>query len=183
MDAPTPVTGRARHLLDQVGAGLSSFALVALVLVALATIVVPLIIRATPYTVLTGSMQPSIPPGSLVVSRPVDVGTIEIGDVVTYQLTSNQPEVVTHRVVGLGFGSSGERALVTRGDANTVDDDPVRAVQVRGVVAYHLPYLGHVNTWVGMNRPGWLLEGVAGLLIAYGLVLVVSGAKDRVRSR
>ena len=68
---------------------------------------------------------------------------------------------MTHRVVGVGFGSEGERLFVTRGDANDVDDEPVRAVQVRGVVAYSVPYLGHLNTWVGMNRPGWLLKAVA----------------------
>ena len=177
---PTPEP-RARRVLDQVAAALSSFALVSLVLVALAMIVVPLALHATPFTVLTGSMQPTLPPGSLVVSRTVDVDTIEIGDVVTYQLESNRPEVVTHRVVGVGFGSSGERLLVTRGDANTVDDAPVREVQVRGVLAYHVPYLGHLNTWVGINRPGWLLKGVAGLLIGYGLVLVTGGVRDRLR--
>jgi signal peptidase len=172
-----------RRVLDQVGAAVSSFLLVGLVLVALAMIVLPLALGATPYTVLTGSMQPTLPPGSLVVSRSVDVDTIDIGDVVTYQVASNRPEVVTHRVVGVGFGSTGERVLVTRGDANTVDDEPVHGVQVRGVVAYHLPYLGHLNTWVGLNRPGWLLTAVAGLLIGYGVVLVAGGAREALRRR
>ncbi len=147
MDTATAPEARTPRLLDHVWSGFSSFALVAIVLVALGMIVVPLAIGATPFTVLTGSMEPSMPPGSLVVTRPVDPDTIDIGDVVTYQLRSNEPEVVTHRVVGVGFGTGGERVFVTRGDANDVNDEPVRAVQVRGVVAYHLPYLGHLNTW------------------------------------
>ena len=183
MDTSLRDEPRAPRLLDHVWSALSSFALVALVLVALAMIVVPLAIGATPFTVLTGSMEPSMPPGSLVVTRPVDPAAIDIGDVVTYQLRSNEPEVVTHRVVGAGFGSEGERLFVTRGDANDVNDEPVRAVQVRGVVAYSLPYLGYVNTWVGMNRPGWLLKAVAGALILYGMVLVAGGVRDRFRRR
>lgn len=172
-----------RNVLRWVAAVASSLALAVVVLLALALIVVPLVLGATPYTVLTGSMQPSMPPGTLVVTRPTPVEKISIGDVVTYQLRSNEPEVVTHRVVGLGSTSDGERAFVTRGDANNVDDDPVRAVQVRGIVVYHLPYLGYVNTWVGINRPGWLLKTVAGALILYGLVLVSGGLRDRVRRR
>lgn len=180
---PAPAPGRPLRLVDHVTAGLSSFALVAIVMVALVMIVVPLAINATPFTVLTGSMRPTMPPGTLVVTRTVPADVIDIGDVVTYQLHSNQPEVVTHRVVGVGFTGEGERLFVTRGDANNVDDDPVRAVQVRGVVAYHVPYLGYVNTWVGINRPGWLLKAVAGALILYGLVLVGAGARDRLRRK
>ncbi len=56
---------------------------------------------ATPYTVLTSSMEPEYPPGTLVVVRPVPIEEIGIGDVITYQLESGEPTVVTHRVVGL----------------------------------------------------------------------------------
>jgi signal peptidase len=175
-DAPPT---RLRAAARQVGAALSSFVLVTVVLVALAMIVVPLALGATPFTVLTGSMEPTMPAGTLVVTRPVDPADIELGDVVTYQLRSGQPEVVTHRVVGLGFGTDGARQLILRGDANNVEDDPVRAVQVRGVVVYRIPYLGYLNTYVGANRPGWLLRVVAAGLIAYGGVLVVGGARER----
>ncbi|WP_421734772.1 signal peptidase I [Cellulomonas sp.] len=160
---------------------ISGMALAAAVLVALVLIVVPLALGATPYTVLTGSMRPSMPPGTLVVSRPVPADEIHLGDVVTYQLVSNEPGVVTHRVVGVGSTAEGERQLLTRGDANNVDDEPVRAVQVRGVVVYSVPFLGYLNTWVGVNRPGWLLKAVAGALILYGLALVGAGVRERFR--
>ncbi|WP_081861594.1 signal peptidase I [Cellulomonas sp. HZM] len=163
------------------GGVVSGAALAAAVLLALALVVVPLLLGATPYTILTGSMQPTMPPGTLVVTRPTPVDRIDIGDVVTYQLHSEQPEVVTHRVVGVGTQSDGSHVFLTRGDANNADDDPVLAVQVRGVVAYHVPYLGYVNTWVGANRPGWALKAVAGGLIAYGGVLLVAGARERRR--
>ena len=61
-----------RRAARQIGAALSSFALVMVALLALVMIVIPLAIHATPFTVLTGSMQPSMPPGTLVVSKEVD---------------------------------------------------------------------------------------------------------------
>ena len=162
---------------------LSGMALAAAVLVALVLIIVPLALGATPFTVLTGSMRPTMPPGSLVVSRPTPAQDIHLGDVITYQLKSDEPGFVTHRVVGVGTTADGERQFLTRGDANSVDDEPIRAVQVRGVVVYSAPLLGYLNTWVGANRPGWLLKSVAGALILYGLVLVASGVRDRLRRR
>ena len=174
------VSARGRAFRLVTGA-VSGIALVLVVFVALVLIVVPLALHATPFTVLTGSMAPTMPAGTLVVTRPTPVDQIRIGDVVTYQVESNKPGVVTHRVVGLGSTSEGERTFLTRGDANNVDDDPILGVQVRGVVAYSVPYLGFVNTWVGINRPGWLLKAVAGALILYGLILVGGGVRDRLR--
>ena len=52
----------------------------------LVALVVPRLAGATPYVVLTGSMQPKMPPGTLVVARPVDPMSIAPGDVVTYQI-------------------------------------------------------------------------------------------------
>jgi signal peptidase len=176
-----PAPSRRRRAFGLVTGAVSGIALVLVVFVALVLIVVPLALHATPFTVLTGSMAPTMPAGTLVVTRPTPVDEIRIGDVVTYQVESNKPGVVTHRVVGLGSTSEGERTFLTRGDANNVDDDPILGVQVRGVVAYSVPYLGFVNTWVGINRPGWLLKAVAGALILYGLVLLGGGVRDRIR--
>ncbi len=68
----------------------------------LALIVVPLLGGARPYTVLTSSMEPTYPPGTLVVVRTTDASRLPVGTVVTYQLESGQPDVVTHRVVATG---------------------------------------------------------------------------------
>ncbi|WP_421743493.1 signal peptidase I [Cellulomonas sp.] len=180
----TPAQERpGRTAARLVQGAVSGVVLVAVLLVGLATIVVPVVLGATPYTVLTRSMEPGMPPGTLVVTRPVSVDDIGTGDVVTYQLRSGEPTVVTHRVIGVGSNALGETVFSTMGDANAVPDEPVRAVQVRGVVVYQVPYLGYVNTWVGANRPGWLLKSVAGALILYGIVLVGIGVRDRVRRK
>jgi signal peptidase len=169
--------GRWRSL----GTLASSALLTAVVLLAAVMVVLPAVLRAMPFSVLTGSMAPTMPAGSLVVSRPTPPEQVEIGDVVTFQLRSGEPDVVTHRVIGTGWAADGDLVFVTRGDANDLADEPVRAVQIRGVVAYHVPYLGYVNTWVGLNRPDWLAKAVAAGLIAYALFMLVGAVRDRKR--
>jgi len=65
----------------------------------------------------TGSMRPLIAPGDLVVVRPVPVGEIRIGDLITFREPTGSRLIVTHRVVGIEETDAG-RAFTTRGDAN-----------------------------------------------------------------
>jgi signal peptidase I len=147
----------------------TSTALGILVLLVIFTLGVPLVLGAQPYSVLTGSMRPGIPPGSLIAVRPVPFESIQVGDIITYQLESGKPAVVTHRVVGDTEASDGERMLTTRGDANNLADAaPVREVQVRGTLVYAVPFLGY---------PGSIMNGPirSGVVIAAGVILIVYG--------
>ena len=58
----------------------------------LVALVVPRLGGTSPYVVLTGSMLPKIPPGTLVVGLPVDPMSVAPGDVVTYQIRSGDPQ-------------------------------------------------------------------------------------------
>lgn len=144
-------------------------------------IVLPRLAGGTAYTVLTGSMSPAYPPGTLVVTVPVESSDIRLGDVLTYQLRSGEAAVVTHRVAGLGVTTSGEQRFTLRGDANTVDDAPIKAEQVRGRLWYAVPYAGYVNTAVTGHYKGLLLGLAVSGLSAYSLVMAVGAVKDRRR--
>lgn len=127
----------------------------ALVLGAIAVVagVIPRLAGATPYTVLTSSMRPQLPPGGLVVVRPTDPRDLGVGDVVTYQVRSGDPTVVTHRIVGMKVGVGGEPIFITQGDANPAPDaEPVQAVQIRGRLWYAVPYVGRLNLLLGLDR-------------------------------
>ncbi len=163
------------RVVVRVAAWSVSIAVTALVVAAVA---VPRLAGATPYTVLTGSMTPELPPGTLVVVRPVDAADLRVGDVVTYQLRSGEPDVVTHRVVGVGWSAAGERVLTTRGDANPVADAaPVRAVQVRGEVWYSLPWVGRLNVLLTPQQHERVVQGAAALLFAYAAVVLLRGRR------
>lgn len=157
--------------------------LAAVAAVALA-VAIPRIAGGTPYTVLTGSMEPDLPPGTLVVVRPVDAEDIALGDVITFQLESGKPTVATHRVVAVGTRLDGEQVFTTQGDANGIPDrNPVRAVQVQGRLWYSVPYLGHLNSVLtGRQRQSAVLV-VAALLVGYAAFMFVAALRERMRRR
>lgn len=158
--------------------------LLAAVAVLAVAVIVPRIAGATPYAVQTGSMQPTYPPGTLVVTRPVDNDEIGIGTPLTYQLESGESTVVTHRVVGVRLGDDGKSWFQTQGDANNApDEDLVRPIQVRGEVWYDVPYLGYLNSVLNGAQHQLLVFVVAGGLVVYALFMFVSALRDRVRAR
>ncbi|WP_187358404.1 signal peptidase I [Microbacterium testaceum] len=149
-------------------------------LFALLTVALPLILGAQTYTVLTGSMQPGMPPGTLIAVRSVPLDAVRVGDVVTYQIRSGDPAVVTHRVVGTTSSTGGERLLVTRGDANDTDDPPVQSEQLRGTVVLAMPYLGYPGAVFGGQQRGAVVAAIGVAVVGYGLALL---AFDALRAR
>lgn len=149
-----------------------------------AAVLLPRVGGATPYTVLTGSMRPSMPPGTMVVVRPKPADEVRVGDVVTYQLRSGQPAVVTHRVVAVGIDGAGHRIFRTQGDANDVPDASwVRPVQIKGVRWYAVPHLGRVSNLLTGAERQVVLTLVVGALLSYAAFMIGSDHRDRRRRR
>lgn len=163
----------------RLGRGVVWLTLAAGVGLLLVLVVVPRVGGGTPYTILTGSMQPTYPPGTLVVVRPTPFQDLRVGDVVTFQLRSGERPVVTHRVVGRTVDAQERPALLTQGDANPVPDvEPVIAEQIRGTVWYAVPWLGHLDVFHATERR------LAAHLAAVGLLLYAALAYGRaVRAR
>lgn len=76
------------------------------------------------FRVVTGSMEPAIPVGSLLVSQQVDIGAVMLDDIICFRTQESEiwGKVVTHRVVGIVSGADGALLLETKGDANLVMD-------------------------------------------------------------
>lgn len=129
----------------------------------------PVLSQATPggvYVVASDSMEPTIPVGSLVVATP---GQPQVGDVVVYEAVNGAPHV--HRVVDVD--RSGESpTYTTRGDNNAASDSyVVESEQIRGVVQFHLPYMG--GFWL---LPLWIRGATLGLGV--GLYLLGEMSED-----
>lgn len=149
-----------------------------------AMVAVPRVTGSTPYTVLTGSMRPSMPPGSLAVTRPVPAAELKVGDAITYQMRSGEPEVVTHRITAVSTTLGGETLFTTQGDANPVPDDkPVKEGQIRGVVWYSLPLLGYVNGWLTGEQHIWAVGISVALLLAYSACMCIGAVIESLRSK
>ena len=116
-------------------------------------------------------------PGGLV--RPVDPADIRVGDVVTYQIRSGVPGVISHRVVGITVGAEG-RTFRLKGDANAEPDrDAVVEGQVMGEVWYSVPWLGRLNTGVSAGARAWLVPAVGVALLGYAAFLTGRGLLRR----
>ncbi|MDQ3915602.1 MAG: signal peptidase I [Actinomycetota bacterium] len=114
------------------------------VVVLLVATVGPRLLPYRTFTVLSGSMAPSIPTGSMIFDREVDAGELAPGDVVTFHPPGQADKLVSHRVVRVEKTEAG-RFLVTRGDANGVLDDWRIPAEGRGLrYEFHVPYLGYV---------------------------------------
>ncbi|MGP9659945.1 signal peptidase I [Arthrobacter sp. AOP36-C1-22] len=164
------------------GRALSFVALVLAVLAAAVLIVVPMATGSQTYSVLTNSMRPHLPPGTLLISRPAAFGDLSVGDVITYQLESGQADVITHRIVSTSADQQGNTLLITQGDNNSLpDEEPVREVQVRGKLFYAVPYAGFLANWLGNQDRGLGAQIAALALISYGAWNVVGGVLTRRR--
>lgn len=112
------------------------------------------------YAIVSGSMEPEIPTGSLIYVEAVEPGKLEPGEIATFRTGDGESGIVTHRVVE---NRKSEKELVTRGDANQAPDPrPVPYIRVIGRVKGHVPCLGWLYP---------LVSGIGGKLRLLGLLL------------
>lgn len=152
---------------------LSTAALLVVLALVAAVVVVPRLLEGAALTVLSGSMEPTYSPGDVVVVKGISDASEEVhpGDVVAFQPVSDDPTLITHRVVTKSFSSAGT-SFVTRGDANGAQDDPIVGEQIKGVVVYHVPLVGRVSLWLGAHR-GTAVTAVAVALLAYAAFMIL----------
>lgn len=105
---------------------------------------VPNLIGYKSMAVISGSMEPNIPVGSIVYAKKADFEDFKVGDVVSYRISESS--MVTHRVEEI---DNDARTLTTKGDANeTVDGSPVEENQIVGKVAFSVPLIGFISIYI-----------------------------------
>ena len=106
---------------------------------------IPSVFGFSPLTVLTGSMEPEIYPGDMVViHRESDYA---VGDTVTY-VVSGGTSSVTHKIVR-EYVQDGVTYYITKGTNNNTEDAmPVAKSQVAGKVVLVIPGLGTFLEWL-----------------------------------
>ena len=106
------------------------------------------------FTVLTSSMEDTIPKGSLVITKAVDPKNLKIGDDITYM--SGATSTITHRIIEIreNYMDSNIRAFITKGTMNkNPDKNPVVAANVVGKVVFHSKVLGAIAAFLSKNWP------------------------------
>ena len=125
----------------------------------------------TPYTVLSGSMEPTYHVGSLIYVKDVDPNDLDVDDPITYLI--NNKTVVTHRIIEVIYADDGvtKTAFRTQGDNNEdPDGEPVPAANILGKPVFSIPLLGYVIFYI--QRPPWnaLAIGVLVLLLGFAFL-------------
>ena len=121
------------------------------------------VVGLQPFTVLSGSMEPTYHTGSLIYVKSVEPQDVHVGDPITFVLNEDLV-VATHRVIEID--AENER-FYTKGDANeSADGSPVHFNNLIGVPVFTIPLLGYVANFV-TNPPGMYiaLAEVAVLLL------------------
>lgn len=118
------------------------------------------------FTVLSGSMEPAYPVGSLIYVKQVDHRKLQEGDVITFMLDENT--VATHRIVEvLTDGGDGMVRYRTKGDANSAADGvAVHYKNVLGSPIWCIPCVGYLIHYI-QSPPGMYIA------IALGAVLLL----------
>ncbi|MEI6477424.1 MAG: signal peptidase I [bacterium] len=124
-------------------------------------LLLPLAVRSLRYEViLSGSMAPGLPVGSLIVVRELPASQYQVGDVVSFKVPSRPSEVVTHRLVRLYRDEQGLRLAKTKGDANTNGDPWTLSLgNIMGKEVAVIPWLGYLA--IVMRLPSGFLAAAA----------------------
>ncbi len=124
------------------------------------------LVGLTPYTVLSGSMEPTYHVGSVIYTKKAVPTELKVGDPITYRMSGNV--IVTHRITEIVNEGSPLPSFRTKGDANQDADPgaPIPANAVMGKAVFSIPYLGYVSAFIQKPAGLFLLIGTcAGVLL------------------
>ncbi|MCC8192316.1 MAG: signal peptidase I [Ruminococcus sp.] len=106
------------------------------------------------YTVLTPSMEPELSVGDVVFVKICDAEDIEVGDVITFNPSSDSDTYLTHRVTQKyeDYEGTGVTCFTTKGDANEDEDGfLIDEDRVIGKVSFSIPLLGYIVRFVQLR--------------------------------
>ena len=121
----------------------------------------PGILGYSQLVVISGSMQPAIDPGDLLIIRQEEA--YRPGDIVTF---TEGESLVTHRLLEV----NGDTAL-TRGDANNTDDPPVSLSRIRGRMVLRVPAIGRLILYLRSSQGTLALTALLVLLVLVPLII------------
>lgn len=139
-----------------------------------------LALHLQPLVIVTGSMQKTIPVGSLVVDQSVSPSVLKVGDVISFRKPIGASEIASHRIIKIQR-SNGHTVYRTKGDSNPVAD-PWALEFEKGMrahkVLFHLPWLGYILLFA-RSKLGILLFVSYTCLVLIGTVLkmIATGAQ------
>ena len=93
------------------------------------------------YSIISGSMEPTIHTGDIVIAKETNKENLQIGDIISFRLGQS---VVTHRIIGIEETENGE-VYTTKGDKNNTEDKvEIKIDLIEGKVIGRIPFMGKI---------------------------------------
>ena len=126
--------------------------------------VVPKVIGVNVYEVVTSSMAPELPVGSVVYVQTCKADEVKVGDIISFYVGTDEENIISHRVVEINVDEQGTFFFTTKGDANSdIDSVPIDIKHLVGKVKFKI------------NNVSWLVrlfDTSTGIIILIGLILI-----------
>lgn len=117
------------------------------------------------YRVSSGSMEPELKVGDIILDKVVDnPEDLKVGDVITFKSDDYGDLLVTHKVIKAPYDDNGKLMLQTKGVANELEDKPISIDKVKGIMICKVDYL---DTVYNVFLSPW------GLLILIALIVII----------
>lgn len=125
---------------------IAAYMILILLILAISPFVLPKVFSIEPYGILSNSMEPLYPVGSIVYVKKCLPEDINVDDVITFKQGVASESVATHRVIEKRKSDS---VFITKGDNNEeIDAMPIAYERVIGKVMLCIPFLGHFYLWL-----------------------------------
>lgn len=117
------------------------------------------------FRVSSGSMEPELMVGDIILDKEIDnPEDLKVGDVITFISDDYGDRLVTHKIIKAPYEENGKLMLQTKGIANEVEDKPISADNVKGIMICKIDYL---DTVYNIFLSPW------GLLILIALIVII----------
>ena len=152
----------------------SIITIIALLSPILICLITPLFVGGFFSVIMSGSMEPTIPVGSVVIVKKVNPEDVKVGDVIAFEAGES---ATMHRVVEKVV-EDGSFYFRTKGDANE-DPDPwiVKPEDVRGALLLTIPYYGYLIWFAGTPI------GVALFILVPAIILIANEIRNILKYR
>ncbi|MGN0536804.1 MAG: signal peptidase I [Acutalibacteraceae bacterium] len=151
--------------MRKVGNVISTVLIVILAVLLCTVLVLKLCFGVEMKAVLTGSMEPELSVGSLLIITPTEYEDINIGNDITFVRDKNMT-LVTHRVIAK---DDENKQITTQGIANNTPDAPTSYDNVVGKVSFSIPYLGYIIIWTSDLKGKIIVCIIIAALVAISL--------------
>ena len=137
------------------------------------------IVGYRPLIVRSGSMEPALGVGDVVLVEDVKADQLAVGDITTISDPSEVVDSLTHRVRAVNI-DDGVLTLTTRGDANTTSETfTLQPTAIVGRVVTRVAFVGTLVAWAGSPGVRWLAAGIGTVTVA---VVLLRGHRRRMRA-